>query len=98
MRTYLIILGTFAFLIISLIFILKRERKQFNAASVKLKCCPFCGSQPEFENGKYEESVKCRPCGISCTCHFYGGKANPERAFKLWNTRAPTQKDAEDKA
>ena len=52
----------------------------------KLKTCPFCGSEAEFNSDEFGEGVCCKSCGASLSNGVYGEEGR-KLASADWNAR-----------
>ena len=52
----------------------------------KLKTCPFCGSEAEFNSDEFGESVCCKSCGATLHNGVYGEESR-KLASADWNAR-----------
>ena len=52
----------------------------------KLKTCPFCGGEAEFNSDEFGESVCCKSCGASLSNGVYGEEGR-KLASADWNSR-----------
>ena len=52
----------------------------------KLKPCPFCGSEAEFNSDEFGEGVCCKSCGATLHNGLYGEEGR-KLASADWNTR-----------
>ena len=53
---------------------------------MKLKDCPFCGSEAEFNSDEFGECVCCKSCGASLSNGVYGEEGR-KLASADWNAR-----------
>ena len=53
---------------------------------MKLKDCPFCGSEAEFKSDEFGECVCCKSCGASLSNGVYGEEGR-KLASADWNSR-----------
>lgn len=61
----------------------------------KLKRCPFCGGEAEFNSDEFGEGVCCEYCGASLSNGVYGEKGR-KLASADWNTR-PIENELHEK-
>ena len=52
----------------------------------KLKTCPFCGGEAEFNSDEFGEGVCCKSCGASLSNGVYGEEGR-KLASADWNAR-----------
>ena len=52
----------------------------------KLKPCPFCGNEAEFNSDEFGEGVCCKSCGATMHNGVYGEEGR-KLASAEWNTR-----------
>ena len=52
----------------------------------KLKTCPFCGSEAEFNSDEFGEGVCCKSCGATLHNGVYGEEGR-KLASADWNSR-----------
>ena len=61
----------------------------------KLKTCPFCGGEAEFNSDEFGEGVCCKSCGASLSNGVYGEKGR-KLASADWNSR-PIENELNEK-
>ena len=61
----------------------------------KLKTCPFCGGEAEFNSDEFGEGVCCESCGASLSNGVYGEKGR-KLASADWNSR-PIENELNEK-
>ena len=61
----------------------------------KLKTCPFCGGEAEFNSDEFGEGVCCESCGASLSNGVYGEKGR-KLASADWNSR-PIENELHEK-
>lgn len=61
----------------------------------KLKRCPFCGSEAEFNSDEFSEGVCCKSCGATIHNGVYGEEGR-KFASADWNSR-PIENELNEK-
>ena len=61
----------------------------------KLKRCPFCGNEAEFNSDEFGEGVCCKSCGATMHNGVYGEEGR-RLASAAWNTR-PIENELREK-
>ena len=61
----------------------------------KLKTCPFCGGEAEFNSDEFGEGVCCKSCGATMRNGVYG-ECGRKLASSDWNAR-PIENELNEK-